>query len=1367
MIRRIGAPLFLLLALVVASAPVRPAPARNICPLSEVRPGQIAMAKSVFRGTQIESFRVEIIAVVPKFDGTRSVILGKILDGPVVERKSGVIGGMSGSPVYVGGRLAGAIAYTWPWSKEPIAGIQPIEDMLEVFGERPSADGAEQAGGGRLSAPVRVSGSAIGRVRVSTAPSGEPDPPGVMTLVPLGGLVQASGFNARGLERLQEHLAPYGLRVAAGGAGAVLDLRPPLVPGAALGARLIGGDFDMTALGTVTMVEGDRVLGFGHPLFQRGDVDLPMTGGYVYDIIPSLFVSNKMMAPTEVVGRVYGDGRAAIAGAIGGKADVLPVTIEAEDEGMGVRRTFGVEVARLREVTPALVAVSVVTAIDEARGRIGRGTAHVTMEIEAEGRTIVREDVDYSPIDAAAAAAGPVVGPLMMFTENQFGRMRVDRVRVRVRTREERKTAAVERVALDRPRAKAGEEVTFRVTVRPYAEDPVEIPLTLQLPPDLPQGRVRVVISGGREVDEARNSLGAPRPAPVTLDQLVDRYLAEDQSSDLVLQAVLPRGGASYLGEELPDLPGSAMEALAATRPTDLRAMPSISKVVMPTEWVLRGRQAVMLLVQSPIRGPGPRKPPPEGPQPPEGPEEEASAGDLRPVQLSAETSARPPYGLAAPRPPGATRGDGGSGEEEEPEALTRSPAAWTQSTSADYEEAELENIALAADGSLSLSLAGADGADIPGQVVWCLAPREGAVYVGTGSEGKIFRADAAGEVTEFFDTGEMNVHALAVGPAGEIYAGTSPGGKVFRISPEGEGELVFDSDQRYIWSLTLGPDGTLFVGSGSPAKIFRLGAGGEVSTLAELPATNVLSLARADSGDLYAGTSDIGVIYRVRPDGTAAAIAQVSGSSVDSLALDADGALFASASPGGGVIRIPPDGLPRVHFETGQRTVFGLALLAEGTPVAATGPRGLVLRPDANRKPELIFRPDSGAATAIAEAEGVLYVATSGPSIVRAFGPQLAGTGTVESAPLDAERVTQWGRVSWAADVPEGTQVNADTRSGDSPAPDDHWGPWVPTAQGAVMSPPSRYLQYRLTLSSDDPEVTPVVRQVTVSGRQQNRAPRVAVRSPEPGERLSKTHTLKWQARDPDKDTLCYEVEISPDLGESWEEVAADLREMKQEWDTEEQEDGRYLLRVTASDHLGSPDEPETAESGFVIWVDNTAPSLLLFRSSVKVDEERRASLTGMVTDELSPIQSIEYRVGDGEWESVRMSFVESATAETAIETEPLDAGEHTIEVRAFDAAGNLATDSVEVTVEADEEEEVEEEEEPDEEAEEGEDEEAEEEEAAGEEAECDADDDADDEDAEHDADDDEARHDVDDAHGHADDEDADDDEDDDERAG
>jgi hypothetical protein len=1088
--------------------------------------------------------------------------------------------------------------------------------------------------------------------------------------------VQVSGFNSRAIDRLAEGLAPYGLRVAAGAGGSEEKLRPPLVPGAALGARLIGGDLDMTALGTLTMIEGGQVLGFGHPLFQLGDVDLPMTGGYVYDILPSVYVSNKVMAPTQVVGRVYNDHQSAIAGRVGGKADTLPVRIEVEDADAGRTRVANVEVARLRELTPMLVASAVVTTVDEVRGRIARGMTRVKVEIETEGRKLVREEVDYDMSDAASSVAPAIMAPLAAFTENQFGRLRIDRLVVRVRTQEARRTAAIERVTIDRTRVKAGDTVTFAVTVRPYGSQPVQLPIKLSLPADLPQGRLRVVVCSGGEAEQARGSIGAPRPAPVSLEQVIARYLSDGQSTELVLQAALPRGGVSLLGEELPDLPRRGLEALGAMRPTDLKPSPSVMKIVTPTEWVLTGRQVIMLPVESPLAAaPGaPAPPPKEEPseEPEEGGEEEEASVRLLPP---AEAAARP-----LGTPVAETRAEAA---EEKPEAgkaapLSRAAQMWTQASGADYEEAKLSNLSLGTDGALGLGLEAAQPSPIPAEVVWSLAVREAAAYVGTGSEGKIYRVSPDGQVSEFLATGEMNVHALAFGAQGELYAGTSPNGKLFRISPSGESKLVFDSDSTYIWALALGSDGTLYAGGGSPGRIYAISASGETKVLAELPVANVLSLVVAKNGDVYAGASETGVVYRVQSDGTTTTVGRVPGASVDALAFDEEGNLFATSTPSGEVYRIAPGGSPQLYLETGQRTVFGLAMLG-GAPVVSTGPKGLAMRATAARKAELMFRPESGLGTAIAADEGALYAATSGPSVLFRFGPAVAKSGSLESKVLDAERPAKWGRVTWAAEEPKGTTITADTRSGNSPQPGADWAPWMLAVEGSIASPPARYLQYRLALSTETPTGTPVVRQVSVSREPQNRPPVVRLGSPEAGARVSGKQAMKWQGRDPDRDTLVYDVKVSPDWGKTWSTVAEKLRDPKCDWDTKKQTDGRYLLTLTASDRLSAPGDPQTADTSAVVWVDNTAPTVLLFRASMVVSDDKRAQLTGLVTDALSPIRSVEYKVGSGEWQSLPVSAVESTVSDIAITTDPLTADTQ-VSVRAFDAAGNMASDEVEV---------------------------------------------------------------------------------------
>jgi len=1305
---------FLLMALAIlacCSLPVSPESAPGICPLSQVRAGQIAVAKSVFRGTTIETFHVKIIGVVPKYDGARSLILGRILDGTVVARNSGTIAGMSGSPVYLNGRLAGAISMAWSFSKEPICGITPIEDMLEAL-EAPTAQAPAPTARIGLASPVRINGRTISRVQVAPTLPSQPDSPGVMTLVPLGGLVQVSGFSSRCVEQLREQLAPYGLHISAGGGGVEEKLRPPVVPGAAVGARLVGGDFDMTGLGTVTIVAGNRVLAFGHPLLSRGDIDLPMTGGYVYDILPSAYLSNKLMSPTQVIGRISRDDQSAIGGTLGEKADMLPVTIEASDLDLRRSRVYHVEVARVRELTPGLVASVVMTAVDEMRGRIGRGMARVRVEIDAEGGTLVREDVDYSPADAAAVAVPAVLRPLNAFTENPFGTMRLDRVRVKIVTSEARKTAAIERVTVSQSRLKAGDEVTLTVTARPYGAPPVDIPVKVRLPADLPKGQIRVVVSGGADADQARGSIGAARPAPVSMGQMIERYLSQDKASELVLQAALTRGGVSLSGEELPSLPRTAMEALGATRPTDLRPMPSVLKVVVPTDWVLTGRQSLMVPVESPISAvAGPPKPreemPPEEGQP-EGDEVGlmSSLPGLRPATVFV-----PAIEVAATRPgPAAPPAEG---EEKKEAALTRAADLWTQSAAPDYEEAKLANVALSGDGALSLGLSTGGQVPIPADVAWAVAAKEGAAYVGTGKDGRIYRIAADGTVSKFAETGEMNVHSLAFAPDGALIAGTSPRGKVFRINAEGKCELLFDSDSTYVWALAVGPDGAIYAGAGAPGRVYLLPPGASPRLLAELPVSNVLSLALAANGELYAGTSDIAIIFRIAPDGTVTAVGQLPGASVDAVALDPQGNLFATCSPGGQVHRVVPGGAPELYLETGEQTAFGMTLLPDGTPVVATGPRGLVIRGADKLEPELLFRPDSGMATAITQDSGTLSVATSGPSALCRLGPDRATSGTVESEVMDADRPAKWGRVSVSAELPEGAQVGAETRSGDSPVPGDAWGPWTPTVDGEVASRSARYLQYRLTLSTDKPGVSPTVRQVTSSRRPQNLAPAVAIRSPEAGQHLSKQQSMKWQAQDPDKDSLGYRVEVSllggaapaakpsadpagesavpaqtapaeavPQAGLTWQEVAKNLREPKCDWDTSKQKDGQYLLRVTASDALSQPDEPLTDEAYEVVWVDNTPPSVMLLKSSLVVDEQRRATLSVLATDQLSAIRSVEFRIADGEWQSVPTGLVGSSVVPVSVVTGPLEVGRHKLTVRAFDAAGNLASETTEVEV-------------------------------------------------------------------------------------
>jgi sugar lactone lactonase YvrE len=1278
-------------ALLAAGGLALAAPARNILPVSQVKAGQTAVAKSVFHGTTIESFHLRIIGVMPKFDGSRSMILGKVLDGPVVERNSGIIQGMSGSPVYINGKLIGAISAGWSFSKEPIAGITPIEDMIAAWEAKPAA--AAEPAEAKLPTPIVVDGTPIDRVRIENGPSQEKDPPGQMTLVPLGHMVQVSGLSRSALSLVSETLEKYGLQVMAGSSGGSVEkLDPPFVPGAAIGAQLMRGDFQMAGLGTVTMIEGKKVLAFGHPFMQAGTIDLPMTGGYVYDIMPSMLISFKQMSATRVVGQVNGDYQSAIAGVIGGAAKMLPVSIEVKD-GAAAPRTYSVEVARTRELMPVLVASAAMTAVDEARTRSTRGSARVTLRFDfADRPSIVRKEIGYSGSDPANVVVPLVLSPLAAFLGNPFRELRPTRVSIQVETEDAQRTATIERVTAGQSRFKAGDDVTLSVMLRPYGKAPVEVPVTFALPADLPRGSVRIVVTSGGEADAARAGVGAPRPAPTTLDQMLDRYAARDSGFALVTQGVLTRGGAALLGAELPDLPRAAAEALQASRPSDLRPLPTVAKVVTPTEWSLSGRAMVTIQVESPI-APGARisgsGAAPSG-EPSGGAEEESGeeGAEDESFSFSPESLAV----VAAPSKPGeapkpeakpeaakaaeqASQAD--KGKPQKP--LTSAPAVWVQRTRDDYARAKLRGVAVADDGALSLVPGkSAVEAAIPADVIWCVAARGGAAYAGTGTDGTIFRVSEKGEVSPFFDTHQMNVHALAFDAEGNLYAGTSPDGKLFRIGPDGHGKMVYDSDSTYLWSLVIGPDGTVYAGGGSPGRVYAITPAGQGRVFAEVGATNVLSLALTKEGTLYAGTAEAGLLYRVTPQGAVSVAARAAGASIDALALAEDGTLYFSSTPTGDIGRIRPGGLPEAYASAGQPLVYGLAPLPGGDLVAATGPAGLVMRITGENHSQLIQRPEAGTATALSLSGNDLYLASSAPSSLRHLSLEAPGSGTLESVVLDAERTAHWGKIATVADVPSGTQVQVETRSGNTPDPETEWSGWSAPNDDVIQSPPARYLQYRLTLSSQEAKASPVVREVRVSRQPENRPPAVVLKAPAAGSAISKKVEVKWQGRDPDKDALTYDLELSRDVGRTWKELKAGISEPKYDWDTTKTEDGQYLLRLTASDKRSQPWSPESATDSEVVVVDNTAPALTLFAASVAISSDCRATFTGLVSDKLSPITSIEYRVDGGEWQSIPFHLRDSLTTDFSATTDALSAGERKIEVRAFDAAGNVATDKV-----------------------------------------------------------------------------------------
>lgn len=1299
--------LSILLPATGAGAPV--ADAHEFMPTSQIRPGMTAVAKTVFHGTAIEDFHLEILGVLPKARGGGDVILARVTDGVLVERQSGILQGMSGSPVYIGGRLIGAIAFAWGFSKEPIAGITPIADMLRALASEAQHPADEpRAPETQVAAPPVIGGRAMERVRILDSPAppaGDTvEPAGTLTLRPLGALLFASGMSPRAMERLGETLRPFGATVMQGVGGSADFPGGDLRPGAAVGVQLVRGDFDVTGIGTVTYVEGDRVLAFGHPLLAMGDVDFTLTTAYINTIVPSYLAGMKMGYAGRPVGRLAQDGIWAVAGITGQPAQTIAVAVTVSDPGRGLEQTFNAEIAPHRLLAPGLAATVVMSAIDRAWEHISEGTAQVRVEIEGEKRTIRRTDTAFSSGDAAVVPLMDILSAMSTFMDNEFGAVRVKAVRVAVRLTDQRRTARVEDLSAQPGKIKAGDTLDLRVRLRPFKGDPVDQHLQLRLPPDLPDGSLRVGVAGGNEIDQLRPMLGLARRRAFNLEQLIDIYQTAERGDELVALVALPTAGVAVEGERVPALPNHVAELLLNARSGTVSPQGDYLQASLPCAWVLEGRQVISVEIEGkpgaakrggPRSRPGPpeKQPPPEEqPEPEEDQREElaSSAVSVSPPAASSPATGAPDRAVAANAAEERADEETANGKPEKEETkqaqpVGRAPSLWTHSKRADFLDGEFDGIACDDDGVLTLAPEPRVVAQFDEPVLTAVLAHDGAVYVASAPGGRVRKLSGDGVVMQTWDTGAAIITSLAADPQGAILAGAAPGGRVLALGDDGRVREHFATGEATVWSLVSAPDGAVYAGTGPHGKVFVITATGEGGPgagpgrlLTQLPATNVYALAVA--GDLlYAGTGNAGVLYAVDAGGRTRVAYDSDQEAIVSLATDADGTLYAGSARSAAIIRLRPgQGAQSVITAEGE-VLAAIAPGPQGTLYAVTAEDAIVYQVDPERKTARVLRkPKQGQAIALTvDDQGAVLAAESNPAALVRIGPGYAAHGALISKPQSAPPGTRWGALSCAVELPAETTASFQTRSGNSADPDDHWSPWSALAAldgvADILSPPARFLQYRVVLDAPQPSVTPRVRDVEVNYLPPNSEPTVTFSAPKPAERVRETVDIKWKGKDPDRDQLIYDISVSANGAAAWTELKRDLEGDSYSWDTTKSTDGAYELRVTASDRRSNPGAALEGDARRVVWVDNTPPSVLLLRHTLAVGAKGVVSLRGAAWDELSPLQGVDYRVDDGEWSAAMIEGVAGKRRVSfKVETAELAAGDHDLKVRAFDQAGN-----------------------------------------------------------------------------------------------
>jgi hypothetical protein len=579
-------------------------------PLEEVKAGMKGVSRTVFSGTQPEEFGVEILGVLPGFPAPRQSAIIARLTGANVE-KTGVFAGMSGSPVYIDGRLVGAIAFSFPFSKEPIAGITPIKQMIDIF-ERGAEPELRPSQSARAISFTQLASSDWKPSLPKPAVTGAPLITTVATnplltplmgqqMVPIATPVVFGGISQETLALFAPQLQANGILPVAGvggGTSAITPLAPitdkTLLPGASVSAQLIRGDYSIAATGTVTFRDRDRIYAFGHPFLSLGSADMPMTESSVVTVISSANSSFKLSVAGQTVGAFTQDRSTGIFGQLGNASKMIPVKINLRTS-RNRTETFNYEVANDTFLTPLLLNLTIFNTIASSERSIGDSTISVRGQINVKGHDPVFIERRFSATNnAPAQAAGSIAFPVSALLSSGFENVEIGGITLDISSTDTKYTASLERISLDRTEAGRGETIEIQAYVRTESGKQFVQRIPLQIPQDVPLGQLLIFVGDGAALQQGSSQQAF---VPQDLGQLVSVINKLKKNDRLYVKLLRITPGAVIGTNELPNLPPSVVATLNSDRasggytPTVLS--PIYEKELPPAEFVINGQQLI------------------------------------------------------------------------------------------------------------------------------------------------------------------------------------------------------------------------------------------------------------------------------------------------------------------------------------------------------------------------------------------------------------------------------------------------------------------------------------------------------------------------------------------------------------------------------------------------------------------------------------------------------------------------------------------------------------------------------------------------------------------------------------------------------
>ncbi len=466
----------------------------NTIPISSIKPGMMGIGKTVFKGTKIEDFHVKVIDVIEDEKGDAFIFV-KLTD-PIFSTYGSIVSGMSGSPIYFNGKLAGALAYGWKYTKGPYGLVVPIGIMMRVKREFFS----------------------------------------LKELVSEASYLSVSGVGERAYQYLKKMFGRQDIKLFQTGImKAKVNKNIDLKPGSAVSVDLSTGDLNISAIGTLTYRDKDFFLAFGHPILKKGNVDFLFSSAYIFGVVPNMEFPFKLGTPVSVVGKTTEDRQEAVAGYIGKFPKVISIIVRVCDIDRGVSKFFRVKSVQDEEIFPLVLLVSALEGIDQAINRIGKGTSKISISFNKGGKSLLEiTDMFWSDTDIAAFSLSSLKELVYDLEDNPFESVKFDEVKINIDITKEKKVGYIEDITLDKDEYTPGELIRGEVKIRPYRKPPFIERVSIRIPDDFPFGTSYLLVRGGDV--SLPETMEFSEEKPQNLDEFLKFLINREKNNSIVLE---------------------------------------------------------------------------------------------------------------------------------------------------------------------------------------------------------------------------------------------------------------------------------------------------------------------------------------------------------------------------------------------------------------------------------------------------------------------------------------------------------------------------------------------------------------------------------------------------------------------------------------------------------------------------------------------------------------------------------------------------------------------------------------------------------------------------------------------------------------